>query len=151
MGWASLHPTSGLLWDTGALECPYCVTVKLTLPWAPLGAWGCSLPGHQGELGAVPSALGTAGSLGVTCPCSPYPAIFCDYYNPPNECEWHYEPCGNRSFETCRTINGIHSNISVSYLEGEQGTRAGSWHGTPRLSRAAKQLELRPRMGRITW
>ncbi|XP_074257981.1 mucin-2 [Saimiri boliviensis] len=44
--------------------------------------------------------------------------IFCDYYNPPHECEWHYEPCGNRSFETCRTINGIHSNISVSYLEG---------------------------------
>uniref|UniRef100_A0A8I3WAN3 VWFD domain-containing protein n=1 Tax=Callithrix jacchus TaxID=9483 RepID=A0A8I3WAN3_CALJA len=47
--------------------------------------------------------------------------VFCDYYNPPHECEWHYEPCGNRSFETCRTINGIHSNISVSYLEGEQG------------------------------
>ncbi|XP_078197928.1 mucin-2 [Callithrix jacchus] len=44
--------------------------------------------------------------------------VFCDYYNPPHECEWHYEPCGNRSFETCRTINGIHSNISVSYLEG---------------------------------
>ncbi|XP_074086876.1 mucin-2 [Macrotis lagotis] len=44
--------------------------------------------------------------------------IFCDYYNPINECEWHYEPCGNRSFETCRTINNIHSNISVSYLEG---------------------------------
>ncbi|CAI9167417.1 unnamed protein product [Rangifer tarandus platyrhynchus] len=44
--------------------------------------------------------------------------IFCDYYNPPNECEWHYEPCGNRSFETCRTVNGIHSNISISYLEG---------------------------------
>lgn len=46
-------------------------------------------------------------------------AIFCDYYNPPNECEWHYEPCGNRSFETCRTLSGIHSNISVSHLEGE--------------------------------
>lgn len=46
-------------------------------------------------------------------------AVFCDYYNPPDECEWHYEPCGNRTFETCRTINGIHSNISVSYLEGE--------------------------------
>ncbi|XP_070343567.1 mucin-2-like [Equus asinus] len=44
--------------------------------------------------------------------------IFCDYYNPPHECEWHYEPCGNRSFETCRTINGIHSSISMSYLEG---------------------------------
>ncbi|XP_062054488.1 mucin-2 [Lepus europaeus] len=44
--------------------------------------------------------------------------VFCDYYNPPDECEWHYEPCGNRSYETCRTVNGIHSNISVSYLEG---------------------------------
>ncbi|XP_012507386.1 PREDICTED: mucin-2 [Propithecus coquereli] len=44
--------------------------------------------------------------------------VFCDYYNPPDKCEWHYEPCGNRSFETCRTLNGIHSNISVSYLEG---------------------------------
>nr|KAF6398508.1 mucin 2, oligomeric mucus/gel-forming [Molossus molossus] len=44
--------------------------------------------------------------------------VFCDYYNPPDECEWHYEPCGNRSFETCRTVNGIHSNISMSYLEG---------------------------------
>ncbi|XP_040111163.1 mucin-2 [Oryx dammah] len=44
--------------------------------------------------------------------------IFCDYYNPPGECEWHYDPCGNRSFETCRTVSGIHSNISVSYLEG---------------------------------
>lgn len=51
-------------------------------------------------------------------------AIFCDYYNPPDECEWHYEPCGNRSFETCRTVNGIHSNISVSYLEGK---RASAW------------------------
>ncbi|XP_055987815.1 mucin-2 [Sorex fumeus] len=44
--------------------------------------------------------------------------IFCDYYNPRDECEFHYEPCGNRSLETCRTYNGIHSNISVSYLEG---------------------------------
>lgn len=52
-------------------------------------------------------------------------AIFCDYYNPPDECEWHYEPCGNRSFETCRTLNGIHSNISVSYLEGEQAGPSG--------------------------
>uniref|UniRef100_A0A8C9GN61 VWFD domain-containing protein n=1 Tax=Piliocolobus tephrosceles TaxID=591936 RepID=A0A8C9GN61_9PRIM len=52
--------------------------------------------------------------------------IFCDYYNPPHECEWHYEPCGTPSFETCRTINGIHSSISVSYLEGEQGGRASA-------------------------
>ncbi|XP_072826843.1 mucin-2 [Vicugna pacos] len=44
--------------------------------------------------------------------------VFCDYYNPPDECEWHYEPCGKRSFETCRSLSGIRSNISVSYLEG---------------------------------
>uniref|UniRef100_A0A7N5K8R7 VWFD domain-containing protein n=1 Tax=Ailuropoda melanoleuca TaxID=9646 RepID=A0A7N5K8R7_AILME len=54
--------------------------------------------------------------------------IFCDYYNPPDECEWHYEPCGNRTFETCRTINGIHSNISVSYLEGERASGAEGRH-----------------------
>ncbi|OBS63715.1 hypothetical protein A6R68_07746, partial [Neotoma lepida] len=56
--------------------------------------------------------------------------VFCDYYNPPDECEWHYEPCGNRSFETCRTINGIHSNISVSYLE--------AYAPTPRKSSAVR-------------
>nr|XP_059875723.1 mucin-2 [Delphinus delphis] len=44
--------------------------------------------------------------------------IFCDYYNPPNECQWHYEPCGTHSFETCRTISGVHFNISMSHLEG---------------------------------
>lgn len=73
-----------------------------------------------------------AGRRGLASPSldlTPRPpaAIFCDYYNPPDECEWHYEPCGNRSYETCRTVNGIHSNISVSYLEGERasGLRGG--------------------------
>ena len=63
----------------------------------------------------IPSPPPPSPSLTAPLP----PALFCDYYNPPGECEWHYEPCGNRSFETCRTVNGIHSNISVSYLEGE--------------------------------
>lgn len=74
-----------------------------------------AVAGGQGGAGAGGKELGCqAGSD----PASPA-AIFCDYYNPPDECEWHYEPCGNRSFETCRTVNGFHSNISVSYLEGE--------------------------------
>lgn len=73
---------------------------------------------------------GCGGWLGPPCPrltlpCPP--AVFCDYYNPPDECEWHYEPCGNRSFETCRTLNGIHTNVSVSYLEGEALRGWGPW------------------------
>uniref|UniRef100_A0A8B9FLX0 Mucin 2, oligomeric mucus/gel-forming n=2 Tax=Amazona TaxID=12929 RepID=A0A8B9FLX0_9PSIT len=43
--------------------------------------------------------------------------IFCDYYNPPNECDWHYEPCGS-NIMTCRIINNVSTNFSVPYLEG---------------------------------
>ncbi|XP_010081988.1 PREDICTED: mucin-2-like, partial [Pterocles gutturalis] len=43
--------------------------------------------------------------------------IFCDYYNPRDECEWHYEPCG-RQIMTCRMINNVTTNFSVPYLEG---------------------------------
>ena len=83
------------------------------------GRWVGLLPGEGGVRGPLPPPP----SPRLTAPLPP--AVFCDYYNPPNECEWHYEPCGNHSFETCRTVNGIHSNISVSYLEGE-GPRAAS-------------------------
>ncbi|XP_077175195.1 mucin-2-like [Paroedura picta] len=43
--------------------------------------------------------------------------IFCDYYNPTDICEWHYEPCG-RDIMTCKMLNNISTNISVPYLEG---------------------------------
>uniref|UniRef100_A0A672TM53 Mucin 2, oligomeric mucus/gel-forming n=1 Tax=Strigops habroptila TaxID=2489341 RepID=A0A672TM53_STRHB len=43
--------------------------------------------------------------------------IFCDYYNPPNECDWHYEPCGS-NIMTCRIINNVSTNFSIPYLEG---------------------------------
>ncbi|XP_068800860.1 mucin-2 [Struthio camelus] len=43
--------------------------------------------------------------------------IFCDYYNPRNECEWHYEPCGS-DILTCKMINNVSTNFSVPYLEG---------------------------------
>ncbi|GAB0190061.1 mucin-2 [Grus japonensis] len=42
--------------------------------------------------------------------------IFCDYYNPRNECDWHYEPCGS-NVTTCRMINNVITNFSVPYLE----------------------------------
>ncbi|PKU37872.1 mucin-2 [Limosa lapponica baueri] len=43
--------------------------------------------------------------------------IFCDYYNPRNECDWHYEPCGS-NVTTCKMINNVSTNFSVPYLEG---------------------------------
>ncbi|XP_073514024.1 mucin-2-like [Phyllobates terribilis] len=44
--------------------------------------------------------------------------IFCDYYNPKDECEWHYHPCGNHDIQTCRSINNVYSNVTITYLEG---------------------------------
>ncbi|XP_054999821.1 mucin-5B [Sorex araneus] len=32
--------------------------------------------------------------------------LFCDYYNPHGECEWHYEPCGAPCLKTCRNPSG---------------------------------------------
>ncbi|XP_077306343.1 mucin-2-like [Lithobates pipiens] len=44
--------------------------------------------------------------------------IFCDYYNPKDECQWHYHPCGNHSMKTCRSINNVYTNVTITYLEG---------------------------------
>ncbi|XP_046713225.1 mucin-5AC [Silurus meridionalis] len=32
--------------------------------------------------------------------------LFCDFYNPPGECEWHYKPCGHNCMKTCRNPTG---------------------------------------------
>ncbi|XP_074921937.1 mucin-2-like [Chelonoidis abingdonii] len=32
--------------------------------------------------------------------------VFCDYYNPEGECEWHYKPCGAPCMKTCRNPSG---------------------------------------------
>uniref|UniRef100_A0A670IBX6 MUC5A protein n=1 Tax=Podarcis muralis TaxID=64176 RepID=A0A670IBX6_PODMU len=32
--------------------------------------------------------------------------LFCDYYNPKEECEWHYQPCGSPCMKTCRNPSG---------------------------------------------
>ncbi|XP_072277618.1 mucin-5B-like [Pyxicephalus adspersus] len=43
--------------------------------------------------------------------------LFCDYYNPEGECEWHYKPCGAPCMKTCRNPTGkcLHE---LSGLEG---------------------------------
>ncbi|XP_062054496.1 mucin-5AC [Lepus europaeus] len=43
--------------------------------------------------------------------------LFCDFYNPEGQCEWHYQPCGAPCMRTCRNPSGecLHS---VPGLEG---------------------------------
>ncbi|XP_029318721.1 mucin-5B-like [Cottoperca gobio] len=43
--------------------------------------------------------------------------LFCDYYNPPGECEWHYMPCGSPCMKTCRSPLGRCSS-QMPPLEG---------------------------------
>ncbi|XP_041795247.1 mucin-5AC-like [Chelmon rostratus] len=43
--------------------------------------------------------------------------LFCDYYNPPGECEWHYMPCGSPCMKTCRSPSGNCSS-QLPPLEG---------------------------------
>lgn len=44
-------------------------------------------------------------------------ALFCDYYNPEGECDWHYEPCGKQCMKTCRNPSGVCYN-NIPALEG---------------------------------
>ncbi|XP_056273204.1 mucin-2 [Pseudoliparis swirei] len=43
--------------------------------------------------------------------------LFCDFYNPDGECEWHYEPCGKPCMRTCRNPSGACYN-HIPALEG---------------------------------
>uniref|UniRef100_A0A3P9AW61 VWFD domain-containing protein n=1 Tax=Maylandia zebra TaxID=106582 RepID=A0A3P9AW61_9CICH len=38
---------------------------------------------------------------------TPTICVFCDYYNPDGQCEWHYKPCGRSCMKTCRNPSGI--------------------------------------------
>ncbi|KAM4845228.1 mucin-5B [Thomomys bottae] len=43
--------------------------------------------------------------------------LFCDYYNPRGECEWHYQPCGAPCLKTCRNPSG-HCLTELPGMEG---------------------------------
>ncbi|XP_068596041.1 mucin-2-like [Brachionichthys hirsutus] len=43
--------------------------------------------------------------------------IYCDYYNKPEECQWHYNPCHTPCYKTCLNPDGICSNPTPN-LEG---------------------------------
>lgn len=51
--------------------------------------------------------------------CVVLAALFCDYYNPPGECEWHYKPCGAPCMKTCRNPSGTCAS-QIPPLEGKQ-------------------------------
>ncbi|XP_061438749.1 mucin-19 [Rhineura floridana] len=42
--------------------------------------------------------------------------VFCDYYNVPGECSWHYEPCGTVTAKTCK--DHVIGRTLPSVLEG---------------------------------
>ncbi|XP_042157128.1 mucin-5AC-like, partial [Oncorhynchus tshawytscha] len=43
--------------------------------------------------------------------------LFCDFYNPIGECEWHYNPCGYPCMKTCKNPSGTCSS-QIPALEG---------------------------------
>ncbi|CAO2583924.1 MUC5AC [Lemmus lemmus] len=43
--------------------------------------------------------------------------LFCDYYNPEGQCEWHYQPCGVPCMRTCQNPSG-HCLQDLRGLEG---------------------------------
>uniref|UniRef100_A0A8C4T9V2 Mucin-5AC n=1 Tax=Erpetoichthys calabaricus TaxID=27687 RepID=A0A8C4T9V2_ERPCA len=47
--------------------------------------------------------------------------LFCDYYNGPDQCEWHHKPCGGPCIRTCRNPNGTCST-QIPRLEGKACT-----------------------------
>ncbi|XP_027886235.1 mucin-2 [Xiphophorus couchianus] len=43
--------------------------------------------------------------------------VFCDYYNNPDDCTWHYSPCHTPCYKTCLNPQGICNN-PIPNLEG---------------------------------
>ncbi|XP_048013922.1 mucin-2-like isoform X2 [Megalobrama amblycephala] len=43
--------------------------------------------------------------------------VFCDYYNAPDECKWHYKTCGSTCMKTCKNPSGTCSD-QIPKLEG---------------------------------
>uniref|UniRef100_A0A672KZ58 VWFD domain-containing protein n=1 Tax=Sinocyclocheilus grahami TaxID=75366 RepID=A0A672KZ58_SINGR len=43
--------------------------------------------------------------------------LFCDYYNPPGKCEWHYKSCGQPCLRTCKNPSRTCSD-QIPLLEG---------------------------------
>ncbi|XP_045443392.1 mucin-19 [Pipistrellus kuhlii] len=68
-------------------------------------ACACDMEGkYMGFCTAVAMYAEACGAVGV---CVPWRKpdlcpVYCDYYNAPGECSWHYEPCGTVTAKTCK-------------------------------------------------
>ncbi|XP_056316783.1 mucin-5AC [Danio aesculapii] len=81
---------------------------------------GCVSGGDRDCLCGAIAAYAQACNDAGTCVAWRTPKLcplFCDYYNPSGECEWHYKPCGAPCIQTCRNPDGQCSNQILS-LEG---------------------------------
>ncbi|XP_018416845.1 PREDICTED: mucin-5AC-like [Nanorana parkeri] len=81
---------------------------------------GCDTGGDCECYCTAVSAYATACSDAGICVSWRTPEIcpmFCDYYNPEGECEWHYKPCGAPCLKTCRNPRGQCMN-QLPGLEG---------------------------------
>ncbi|XP_072277629.1 mucin-5B-like [Pyxicephalus adspersus] len=81
---------------------------------------GCDSGGDCECYCTAVSAYATACSDAGICISWRTPEIcpmFCDYYNPEGECEWHYKPCGAPCLKTCRNPSGQCMN-KLPGLEG---------------------------------
>ena len=106
-------------------------------PWGPVLRAGMRRkPGTQWVQPEMPPLW--EGELAGTCNLSPpRSALFCDYYNPHGQCEWHYQPCGAPCLKTCRNPSGL-CLMDLPGLEGEDRLLWGGHTSSPQDSTQAR-------------
>lgn len=95
-----------------------------------MGPWDPSTPGTspaRRSLALPQRARGTRSLAGALSLCPPRSALFCDYYNPHGECEWHYQACGAPCLKTCRNPSG-RCLMDLPGQEGEKPAVPGNPH-----------------------
>lgn len=92
---------------------------------SPRPTWHCSPRSQLGPGGQTRNGdkVGTSPGKGsqedtALLILAPPTALFCDYYNPEGQCEWHYQPCGAPCMRTCQNPSG-HCLHDLPGLEGE--------------------------------
>ncbi|XP_027969008.1 LOW QUALITY PROTEIN: mucin-19 [Eumetopias jubatus] len=95
----------GIIQDSIFKECHHKVDPEAYIEACIEEACSCDMEGkYLGFCTAVAMYAEACSAVGVCvtwrkpdlCP------VFCDYYNGPGECSWHYEPCGTVTTKTCR-------------------------------------------------
>ncbi|KAF3816204.1 hypothetical protein GH733_014377, partial [Mirounga leonina] len=95
----------GIIQDSIFKECHHKVDPEAYTEACIEEACSCDMEGkYLGFCTAVAMYAEACSAVGVCvtwrkpdlCP------VFCDYYNGPGECSWHYEPCGTVTTKTCR-------------------------------------------------